>query len=90
MVAAASFVRERLRSKLVATRDRDFCYLDALAEANDQFHWGTKDEEVEQSARRLRTLGVNPALAGELEAKAAHMKNVCRYGSGLEGPSATS
>lgn len=58
----------------MATRDRDFCYLDALAEANDQFHWGTKVEEVEQLARRLRSAGANPALAGELEAKVARMK----------------
>lgn len=56
--------------------NRDVCNLDALAEANDQFHWGTKAEEVERAARRLSALGVNPALAQELEAKAARMRTV--------------
>lgn len=55
---------------------RHVSYLDALAEANDQFHWGTKVEEVEQAARRLRQVGANPALAGELEAKAIRMRTV--------------
>ena len=56
--------------------DREVCNLDALAEANDQFHWGTKAEEIEQAAQRLRRLGANPALARELEAKAVRMRTV--------------
>ena len=51
-------------------------YLDALAEANDQFHWGTKVEEVEAAALRLRQLDSNPVLAGELVAKAFRMRTV--------------
>jgi hypothetical protein len=60
--------------------------LDALAEANDQFHWGTKVEEVEQAARRLRQLACNPALADELEAKAIRMRTVANL---LPKPSRT-
>jgi hypothetical protein len=60
----------------VSIEHRHVSHLDALAEANDQFHWGTKVEEVEQVARRLRSLGANPALAGELESKAVRMRTV--------------
>ena len=69
---------------------RHVSYLDALAEANDQFHWGTKLEEVEQAARRLRQLACNPALADDLEAKAIRMRTVANLLRDAQNPSATS
>ncbi len=66
-------------------------HLDVLAEANDQFHWGTNVEEVEQATLRLRQLGSNPALAGELEAKAVRMRTVADLlPKTIKEPSATS
>ena len=56
--------------------DRPSSILDALAEANDQFHWGTKVADVEAAARRLRALGLNPALTAELEAKVVRMRTI--------------
>lgn len=50
--------------------------LDVLAEANDQFHWGTRIAEIEGAARKLRTLDINPVLMFELEAKVARMRTI--------------
>jgi hypothetical protein len=58
----------------VSFLDRDVRILDALADANDQFHWGTKPEELECAARRVTAAGVNAVLAQALEAKAARMR----------------
>ena len=50
--------------------------LDLLADANDQFHWGTKPEQLEEAARRLTAAGINAALAQALEAKASRMRTI--------------
>jgi len=42
--------------------------LEIVAEANDQFHWGTRIDEVEDAARKLRERHLCPVLLGELEA----------------------
>lgn len=47
--------------------------LSILAEASAQFHWGTELTEVEAAARELRSIGLNPDLVRQLEAKAARM-----------------
>jgi len=49
-------------------------HLDALAEANVQFHWGAVVEEVEIAASRLRAMDLNPMLAAGLEARANWMR----------------
>lgn len=46
-------------------------HLDALAEANVQFHWGAVVEEVEIAASRLRAMDLNPMLASGLETRTA-------------------
>ena len=51
--------------------------LEALAEANDQLHWGTKIEEIEDAARLLRELNLNPTLADKLALKAAGIRIGC-------------
>lgn len=56
--------------------ERTRCVLDALAEANVQFHWGTRIGEIEDAARNLRTLDINPVLMVELEAKVARMRTI--------------
>ena len=49
-------------------------HLDALAEANVQFHWGGVVEEVEMAASRLRAMDLNPMLASGLEIRANRMR----------------
>ena len=49
-------------------------HLDALAEANVQFHWGAVVEEVEIAASRLRAMDLNPMLASGLETRANRMR----------------
>ena len=49
-------------------------HLDALAEANVQFHWGAVVEEVEKAASRLRAMDLNPMLASGLETRANRMR----------------
>ena len=49
-------------------------HLDALAEANVQFHWGAVVEEVEAAASRLRAMDLNPMLASGLETRANRMR----------------
>ena len=56
--------------------DKDVRILDALADANDQFHWGIKPEDLEDAARRLTAAGINAALAQALEAKASRMRTI--------------
>jgi len=56
--------------------DTDALHLDALAEANMQFHWGTVATEIELVASRLRALSLNPVLASELDAKAGRIRTV--------------
>jgi len=51
-------------------------HLDALAEANVQFHWGAVVEEVEIAASRLRAMDLNPMLASGLETRANRMRIV--------------
>jgi hypothetical protein len=48
--------------------------LEALAEANDQLHWGKNIEEIEGASRLLRDLNLNIPLAEELEYKALIMR----------------
>jgi hypothetical protein len=48
--------------------------LEALAEANDQLHWGKNIEEIEGASRLLRDLNLNISLAEELEFKALIMR----------------
>jgi hypothetical protein len=60
----------------VSFLDEDVRILDALADANDQFHWGTKPEELECASRRLTAAGVNAELAQALEGKAARMRTI--------------
>ncbi len=50
--------------------------LDALAEANAQFHWGTRPDELRTAARNLRGLDLNPGLSTLLDAKAGRMRAV--------------
>ena len=49
-------------------------HLNALAEANVQFHWGAVVEEVEKAASRLRAMDLNPMLASGLETRANRMR----------------
>ena len=49
-------------------------HLEALAEANLQFHWGAVVEEVETAASRLRAMDLNPMLASGLEIRANRMR----------------
>ena len=49
-------------------------HLDALADANVQFHWGAVVEEVETAASRLRAMDLNPTLASGLETRANRMR----------------
>ena len=49
-------------------------HLDALTEANVQFHWGAVVEEVELAASRLRAMDLNPMLASGLEIRANRMR----------------
>ena len=49
-------------------------HLDALTEANVQFHWGAVVEEVEIAASRLRAMDLNPMLASGLETRANRMR----------------
>jgi hypothetical protein len=58
----------------MACDDHDVRILDALADANDQFHWGRKPEELASAARRLISIGINAALSQQLEAKSLRMK----------------
>ena len=46
----------------MSCEENDAANLDALANANDQFHWGTRPEELEEAARRLIGAGANTAL----------------------------
>ena len=50
--------------------------LDALVEANIQFHWGANSREVVEAASRFEALGINPALARDLEGKAGRMATI--------------
>jgi hypothetical protein len=50
--------------------------LEALAEANDQFHWGTKVDEIKCAARSLHDLNLNPTLVEKLELKIEIMRSV--------------
>jgi hypothetical protein len=63
-------------ASVVSFQDEDVRILDVLADANDQFHWGTKPGELECAARRLTAAGVNADLAQALEAKAARMRTI--------------
>ncbi len=45
--------------------------LDAVAEANAQFYWGTTASELIAAAINLHRLGLNPDLANALQLKAA-------------------
>ena len=54
----------------------DAICLDALVEANSQFHWGTIATEIELAASRLRALSLNAVLASELELKAGRIRTV--------------
>ena len=56
--------------------DRQAAHLDALVEANIQFHWGSKIEDVERAAVTLRTYRFNPVLAAGLETKAIWMRMI--------------
>ena len=58
------------------TNYTDAFRLDALVEANTQFHWGTSATEIEQAASRLRALNLNPVLASELDLKAGRIRTV--------------
>ena len=49
-------------------------HLDAITEANVQFHWGAVVEEVEKAASRLRAMDLNPMLASGLETRANRMR----------------
>jgi hypothetical protein len=62
----------------VSCEENDAASLDALAHGNDQFHWGTRPEELEDAARRLIGAGANAALAQELEDKAGRMRAIER------------
>ena len=53
--------------------------LDAIAEANTQFHWGSVVEKVEEAASHLRALQLNPVLASGLEAKANRMRTIATF-----------
>ncbi len=50
--------------------------LGAIAEANAQFHWGTRPDELRTAARNLRGLDLNPGLSTLLDAKAGRMRAV--------------
>lgn len=62
----------------MSCQENDAGVLDALAHANDQFHWGTKPEELEDAADQLIGAGANAALAQELGAKARRMRAIER------------
>ncbi len=59
------------RRRAVPNRD-EACStrLDAIAEANAQFHWGTTASEIITAAINLLRLGINPDLASALQVKA--------------------
>jgi hypothetical protein len=48
--------------------------LDALAEANDQLHWGTDLARVTHASRRIEALDLNPALLSELKSKIQELR----------------
>jgi hypothetical protein len=49
--------------------------IDALADANDQFHWGASIEAIQTALRNLRARNLNPILAELLEAKIARLEH---------------
>jgi hypothetical protein len=54
----------------------DAVRLDALVDANTQFHWGTNATEIEEAASRLRALNMNAVLASELDLKAGRIRTI--------------
>jgi hypothetical protein len=53
--------------------------MEALADANDQFHWGHNPDALERAAEVLRTHNLNLMLADKLLFKALEMRS--RQGS---------
>ncbi len=53
-------------------KTRAYCYskIDALAEANDQFHWGRNARDLEHAVQILRSHCLNPGLVDQLLFKA--------------------
>jgi hypothetical protein len=83
-----SAVAAAVEGRVVSFDHNDVRVLAALADANDQFHWGRKPEELDDAGRRLIVAGVNAALAEALQAKAARMRTIkgLRLTSRSRGP----
>jgi hypothetical protein len=58
--------------------DRNETRLETLAEASDQFHWGTDPDAMEAAAGALDRLRLNPVLSEALAAKTARLRTVAR------------